>query len=245
MIDIKEIVDNFLQTQQKDIIYLCESGSKTYGFATEKSDLDLRGIYLDSIDNLFAVHRGRYSIEGFSEDRKVDWQVFEIQKFLSLLCKGNFNILEWIFTPYVYKNECNWLKPIGTLSFSKQMGNHVRGWTYSMYKMDWDEPKKCLYAIRPLMVYINLIETKQFISDINLLKERFDCVSLVDRLKEKNEKGLNTGDDLKAETNLLYQFLVEETHKTEKDSWLPEHPNSLNACNALLRRVRIRQVKRF
>jgi predicted nucleotidyltransferase len=151
----------------------------------------------------------------------LDWQIFELKKFLGLLIKPNFNVLEWIYTPYQYMEFAPELREIADLSLSQRLGNHARGWAYSIYKMEWQSPKKCIYAIRPLMVYINLCQTGEFESNITKLSDKFDITNHVDLLINLYRTDHKASEIVRAKTLKIYDELVAESNTIEKDSWLP------------------------
>lgn len=239
--DDKLEVSKFMGAFPKKLFYLCESGSGTYGFRTPDSDLDLRGVFIEETVNILKLRKPRDVIDGFSKDRTVDWQIFELEKFFGLLVKSNFNILEWVFTPIKYYDGTDGMfEDIAKKSMSKRMGNHVRGWAYSIYKMDWGQPKKCLYAIRPLMCYINLMERKEFISDINKLAIRIGWRDHVDTLIDLHKRKLNASTHLIEENLKIYDKLSKLSMEIEKTSWLPDAPQSEDMVNQMLIQTRKR-----
>jgi len=219
-IEIEEFKANF----DKRLILLCESGSGTYGFKSPTSDTDIRGVFVEDIESVLGLRSPKDVIQGFSEDRMVDWQIFEIKKFLGLLIKPNFNVLEWIYTPYQYMEFPRELRKIAALSLSQRLGDHARGWSYSIYKMNWSEPKKCIYALRPLMVYINLCETKIFESDITELSDRFNLYDHINSLITAYKTNHKVPEMTRAKNLKIYDDLVEMSISTEKASHLPVKP---------------------
>jgi len=241
MIDIEKESKHFIDNFDKRLLLLCESGSGTYGFRSEGSDLDLRGVFVENIDRLLSLHPGSDVIDGFSDDRMVDWQIFELKKFLGLLTKPNFNVLEWVYTPLQIIPLPHEIKEIANESLSQRIGNHVRGWTYSIHKMDWRDPKKCLYAIRPLMSYINLCERKEFISDITVLSPRFGLEDHVDTLIELYRSNKSVNHTMRIKNMRIYEDFTESSYQIEKDSWLPEKPSikAIDMANKFIIRTRI------
>ena len=220
--EIEQFKANFNEKfSDKKLILLCESGSESYGFKSETSDTDIRGIFIEDTDILLGLYKSRDVIHGFSTDRMIDWQIFEAKKFLNLLLKPNFNVMEWIYTPYQYMKYPPEFKEIADLSLSRTLGNHARGWAYSIYKMDWSEPKKCIYAIRPLMVYINLCETKQFESNIIKLSDRFDLTDHINLLITAYRTNHKISETNRAKNLKIYDDLFELSKEVEKTSWLP------------------------
>jgi len=218
--EIEEFKGNF----NKDLILLCESGSESYGFKSEHSDTDIRGVFIEDAIAVLGLRTPKDTINGFSDNRKLDWQIFEIKKFLGLLIKPNFNVLEWIHTPYQYMKFPPEFKVIADLSLSQKLGNHARGWAYSIYKMDWSEPKKCIYALRPLMVYINLCESGKFESDITKLSHKFDLEEHINMLIDLYRTNHKVYDIVRSKNLKIYDELVKESEIIEKDSWLPVKP---------------------
>jgi predicted nucleotidyltransferase len=214
-------INKFKANFDKELILLCESGSETYGFKSETSDTDIRGVFVENATSLLSLRPPKDSIQGFLDDRMLDWQIFELKKFLGLLIKPNFNVLEWIYTPYQYMEFAPELREIADLSLSQRLGNHARGWAYSIYKMEWQSPKKCIYAIRPLMVYINLCQTGEFESNITKLSDKFDITNHVDLLINLYRTDHKASEIVRAKTLKIYDELVAESNTIEKDSWLP------------------------
>lgn len=75
------------------IIYECISGSKAYGLATEKSDTDIKGVFIAPKKSFY----GFIGVDQVSNETN-DIIFYEIKKFLTLLNKNNPNILEMLYT---------------------------------------------------------------------------------------------------------------------------------------------------
>lgn len=89
-----EEVKRMIQEIPKDmnLLYLCFSGSIAYGRDDEKSDIDLRGIYLPPIRDLLLQKRSRPY-----ESENSDLVLQPLDAFFKLAAAGNPNILEWLF----------------------------------------------------------------------------------------------------------------------------------------------------
>jgi len=78
-------------------VYLTRAGSYSYGTNIEESDIDIRGFYLDSVDELLSI--SSYNIAGDIINIKYqDTVLYSIRKFLSLCLLNNPNILELLGT---------------------------------------------------------------------------------------------------------------------------------------------------
>jgi len=82
---------DFLRTNPdlSQVIYMVLSGSRAYGTSTPDSDIDLRGVLVESKHYLL----GLKSFEQF-EDLPSDTVIYGLRKFASLLSKANPNIIE-------------------------------------------------------------------------------------------------------------------------------------------------------
>ena len=239
-----EAVRQLIPAEEQDIILLVESGSMIYGWNTPHSDRDARGIYVKPLKKILGLTPGRDAVVVEKED--MDVQLFEIHKFLSLLLKGNFSMMEWVYSPIcyykdeeIYKELCR----IAELCKSKTIGHHARGWSYSIHRMDWTNPKKCLMALRPLMVYIHLLNTGEWESNIRKLQESFDqkLQTTISMLLEQRELGRKTPRTLIDRTQHEAERLKALSKKLEEHTPLPDKPDpkARDAADELLYMVRM------
>ena len=77
----------------KNIIYLTISGSKAYGTNNANSDTDIRGVAVESLDDILT---GK-SFEQI-EDNKTDTVIYGLRKFFKLCAECNPNVLEMLGT---------------------------------------------------------------------------------------------------------------------------------------------------
>lgn len=93
--DYKKAIDSknydFLRDNEdlKQTIYLVASGSHGYGTSNENSDLDLRGVLIETDKYLYGLN----AYEQF-ENVETDTVIYGLKKFISLCIKGNPNALE-------------------------------------------------------------------------------------------------------------------------------------------------------
>ena len=109
------------------LLYLTQYGSHLYGTHTENSDLDFRGVYIPTIDDLI-LHKDKDEINeeiiieledyknlkdknitigggsfpvagvGYTKEVKVDVKIFSLQKFIQLCSKADTNALDLLFS---------------------------------------------------------------------------------------------------------------------------------------------------
>src|SRR5574344_1570229 len=101
---------DFLRTNPhlKDkIMFLTLGGSQAYGTNVEGSDIDIRGVALNSVDDLV----GLTTFDQFVNE-ETDTTIYSFNKFIRLVADSNPNVVEMLF--------CNpdnyiWVSPLGQL----------------------------------------------------------------------------------------------------------------------------------
>ena len=120
---IDEIIKQLKPLINGKLIYLSQYGSHLYGLNTENSDLDFRGVYIPTLDDII-LHKDKDEINTeielfhygdiyelpnnldniptmFREDMeriKVDVKIFSLQKFIQLCSKADTNALDLLFS---------------------------------------------------------------------------------------------------------------------------------------------------
>jgi len=88
-----------------NIIYEIEYGSRAYGTWTEGSDLDIRGIFLPTVDEMLLDSLGTERVKEVRKNEEdprgkytsIEKLYFPLHKFISLALKANPSVLEWMF----------------------------------------------------------------------------------------------------------------------------------------------------
>ena len=117
---IDEIIKQLKPLINGKLIYLSQYGSHLYGLNTENSDLDFRGVYIPTLDDIILkkdkdeinteleikLYGGEQTI--YSNDdidavpiwdkKKVDVKIFSLQKFIQLCSKADTNALDLLFS---------------------------------------------------------------------------------------------------------------------------------------------------
>ena len=117
---IDEIIKQLKPLINGKLIYLSQYGSHLYGLNTENSDLDFRGVYIPTLEDIILkkdkdeineeleikITPGSEMDEdgdiifnpGFIEKKKVDVKIFSLQKFITLCSKADTNALDLLFS---------------------------------------------------------------------------------------------------------------------------------------------------
>ncbi len=219
----RQEVDDLLGRTDEDlrpyIIYVCQVGSKAFGLATDKSDDDLRGIYLPPARLAWSLYQLPEQIE--AQDETKDEVYWELDKFVRLALKANPNVLETLWTPLVIKADevAEKLRSIRKAFLSKHLFKTYSGYVLSQFRrMENARKNKGTYKPKHAMHLVRLLY-----SGISALRTGEIQVDVSDRRDEllHIRSGQVPFDEVKKQALDLdqqFQLSLEETQ-------LPEQPN--------------------
>jgi uncharacterized protein len=205
------IVNNIVRdgNWRNEIVYLCLSGSHLYGYASENSDIDVRGCYIMPLDRALGIGHTRYSIErniNLAGVPLLDIQVFDIKKEVELLMANNSNVFEHVFAdPIATSNDHTRLKNFARKVLTTRIYQPYRGIAISSFEKFIKSPiengksgeitcKQMFYVFRPLMAGIYALETGKIESNLVKLCDYFDdtiIANLVNTHIGENESGFD------------------------------------------------------
>jgi len=181
--EVLDQVNAQLATISAKPFFLAISGSDNYGFASENnSDVDIRGVYyFTEPDDIFnqrmersLTKEGEFVFGGM----KYEWQLHEAGKFLRLLGKSNMNMLDWVFSMFIIQEPPAFfdftlkeLQELALKCIDQGFITHTFGWTKHMYNTSWENPKKVLHSIRPLMTALHFLRQGRYRTNIQELVE--------------------------------------------------------------------------
>ncbi len=183
------------------LLSLIISGSHLYGFSSEDSDFDVRGIFLVDPHKLLGLSKPKeiLEIKNF-EDERYDIVIVEASKEISLALNGNCNALEHFNAPTVYSTReyVELRDAINNLFGKAGIYNSYKGMADFNYRkfiaQGRNTVKKYLYVFRGLMAGIYALETGQIEANIEKLNQYF---------KFKEVKGLIAAKRANKENDLL------------------------------------------
>lgn len=155
---IKIRLNEISKEESIQILYACESGSRAWGFASTDSDFDVRFIFKRHLNEYMVLKDLPDTLEYPIQDN-LDFNGWDLKKFLLHLYKSNGVMFEWLQSPVEY-----WNKNVFKETFQKLMAgyfnprstiNHYLGLTKRTF-LDFGENKevklkKYFYILRPLM----------------------------------------------------------------------------------------------
>lgn len=118
------------QEHQVKLLYVAESGSRAWGFASTNSDYDVRGIFIRPRNAYLSIDKPKETFE-WIENSWFDVGAWDITKGLHLLRKSNCILLEWLQSPIIYQQYPNVQKELFELAKlyyqPKVIVHHYRG----------------------------------------------------------------------------------------------------------------------
>lgn len=232
MMDDSEKADYAMGKANKIMLYCVAGGSVAGGFSGPASDLDIRGIYIDSMSEALSIKPPKDRVQGMMAEHGVDYQFFEIRKYVKLLINSNLNMLDWACSDVKYKDQLGArLRDLARKSLSKKIGGHARGWSQQIYHKggveDWTSPKKNIYALRPLITYIYMLRQGEYTPNIfhALHEQSTTLYAHINLLAELHKAGDTVNNELQSATKEFYANLYKQTKVEEENrTWLPEKP---------------------
>lgn len=98
---IKDIIAGIEKNYAVKVLYMCETGSRAWGFPSPDSDYDIRFIYMHEKDWYLSLNERKDTIE-FMLDEELDVTGWDLRKSLGLLKKSNASLIERFQSPIEY-----------------------------------------------------------------------------------------------------------------------------------------------
>ncbi|MDD9942391.1 MAG: nucleotidyltransferase domain-containing protein [Myxococcales bacterium] len=228
------------------------TGSHFYGFPSPDSDLDLKGIHVAPTVSVLGLDQPPETFDRLEvfDGLECDYTSHEARKALSLLLRGNGNMLERILSPIqLYETpELLELQALARGAISKCFASHYRGFFKGMCREHGlaEEPraKTLLYAYRVALTGIHLMRTGELVGDVAVTAPLygFDSVADLAALKQAGTEYIA----LSAEENVRHRAGLGELESklaaASDESRLPDSPPNLAECEAWLVALRRREL---
>lgn len=248
-----DVIDPFIEAHPHEVLFLTASGAHLYGFPSEDSDYDLRGCHIAPVEQLISLSPPKETYEVLDRDApvEVDLVTHDLGKYLKLLLNKNGYVLEQVFSPMIVRGDER-LEELRELSLGCLTRHHFHHFR-SFAKNQWEalqEPgsatvKKLLYAYRPLLVGITLMQEGVVESNIVTLNERFG-LRFIDDLVEAKINGterMPLDETELDEHRAHFERLNEELMSSSESSGLPEEPGGRGAIDDFLVRTRLAALR--
>jgi predicted nucleotidyltransferase len=214
-------LQNVEQTRNVTIIYACEAGSRAWGFESSDSDYDIRFVYVKPRDNyITAIGETKDTIEfTIPTQEALDFAGWDILKTMKLAYKSNPSLIEWLYSPIVYKKHPVFdlvLKGYIVDGYSARAlmyhygGLAIRTW-YDYLTEEKNSPiKKYFYSLRPAMCIQYMKENSYSIPPVPFETLKKNVNLPTDLLTEVNKLVAYKKGVREMKTNELYVPLIRE-----------------------------------
>ena len=156
---IKEKLNEIEKRHNVKIIFAVDNGSNAYGIASPNSDIDLRFLYVETLESYLKLGREKDIIEIIDKENNIEYKGFSLDKFLKLLSKSNPSVLEELNSPISYLEKNNF----------ERITNEIKELSVEFFSM-----KRCLFhytgnavndlkKIKETMIKVELDNKKSFV----------------------------------------------------------------------------------
>jgi len=175
-------------------LLLCAiTGSHHYGFPSPDSDLDIKGIHLAPLRAVLGLRElpGAFDRLTVFEGVECDLTTNELGQALSLLLKGNGNMLERIESPYqvVQTAELAELRGLARRSLSRRVFHHYAGYLRGM-RREHQRPEvpranSLLYTYRVALTGVHLLLTGEVVAHLPTLAPKCGFGEVLELVQRK------------------------------------------------------------
>lgn len=113
--NINKKLEQLSQTNEIEILFAVESGSRAWGFASPDSDYDIRFVFKHKSEWYLNLWEQKDTLE-FMTKEDLDGSGWDIKKTCKLMAKSNVSVFEWLFSPIVYQSNEIILKELQTIA---------------------------------------------------------------------------------------------------------------------------------
>ncbi len=234
-----------------EAIFATISGAHLYGFASNNSDVDLRGAFMLSAREMLGLRAVEETVS-VSDQRAgmdLDWVAHDIRKFARMMTKHNGYVLEQLFSPLVVITtpEHDELRELGRGCVTRPTVRHYLGFAQGRRKrLKEPDPtvKHLLYAYRVYLTGIHAMGTGEIEANIRSLNERFrleQIDELVARKTEGTEKMLLAAGEVEQHER-FFDELESRLNEAHERSRLPEEATTARDLDDFVVRIRLKRA---
>lgn len=178
--DIQQVIQRRIQQVEEEhgvrVLYAVESGSRAWGFASPDSDYDVRLIYARPVQDYIRIQPIPDTLTSPLDEYQIDLHGWDLSKASGLLRKSNNAIMEWLYSPIVYREVSpiieSWRELVQQYGSRKRLAFHHMSLIQQhlirfIYGHEEVSLKKYFYLFRSLLS-IRWIEEHQTIPPIQI-----------------------------------------------------------------------------
>jgi predicted nucleotidyltransferase len=220
------------------------TGAHYYGFPSDDSDVDLKGIHLAPTPALLGLDAPRetHDVLTIFEGVEHDLTTHEAGKALALLLRGNGNVLERIASPIqvTLGPDADALRELALGAVSKRFAPHYRGYFEGMCReharSEAPRAKSLLYAYRVALTGVHLLRTGEVRGDVIANASEHGVTDVEELVRAKRESGEKSAIDpaLDAKHRARWPMLAAMLDDALAKSTLPDEPSNRAAIHEWL-----------
>ncbi|MET9071955.1 nucleotidyltransferase domain-containing protein [Streptomyces sp. NPDC004232] len=233
--------------QPDPVLFATVSGAHLYGFPSQDSDVDLRGVHLLPVADLVGLREPaetrsrawvRYGVE-------LDLVTHDLRKFVRLMLRRNGYVLEQLLSPLVVHtgDPHRELAALAPAVLTSHHAHHYRGFAVTQWRLfeKTGELKPLLYTFRVLLTGIHLMRSGRVQAHLPTLLDEIDAPGyLPELIAAKREREHGKAEDIaharvEADVERLHAVLDE----VQATSALPDAHDAHDALHDFVIRVRL------
>ncbi|WP_030744926.1 nucleotidyltransferase domain-containing protein [Streptomyces sp. NRRL S-31] len=232
--------------QPDPLLFAIVSGAHLYGFPSEDSDVDLRGVHLLPAADLVGLREPeetrsrtwvRYGVE-------LDLVTHDVRKFARLMLRRNGYVLEQLLSPLVvHTSEAHReLTALAPAVLTSHHAHHYRGFAATQWRLfeKTGELKPLLYTFRVLLTGIHLMRTGEVQAHLPTLLEQLGGPGyLPELIAAKREREHGGADVDRARVAADVERLHTALDEAQAGSVLPDAGSAHDALHDLVVRLRL------
>lgn len=250
---IPNSIITIIEQQPYPLLFATISGSHLYGFPSDDSDYDLRGVHILPVTEVVGLETGNETIEvsEVRESLEIDLVTHDVKKLFLMLLKKNGYVLEQLYSPLILTTspEHDELKIIAKNCITRHHSYHYIGFATTQWKLFEKEDayriKPLLYVYRVLLAGIYLMQTGIVEANLINLNEVFNLPYIPDLIAQKlagAERSILSDFNIDFHQR-EYERLRNRLQEAYASSPLPEVPSASAALHNLLIHLRTRSYE--
>ncbi|MBO1332011.1 DNA polymerase beta superfamily protein [Streptomyces sp. VRA16 Mangrove soil] len=157
------------------LLFATVSGAHLYGFPSQDSDVDLRGVHLLPAEALVGLREPTQTRSRMWDANGVEMDLVthDLRKFVRLMLRRNGYVLEQLLSPFVVHTSQAHAELVALAPgvITRHHAHHYRGFAGTQWRLHekTGELKPLLYAFRVLLTGIHLMRTGEVQADLPTL----------------------------------------------------------------------------
>ena len=236
--------------QRYPLVFATVSGAHLYGFPSQDSDVDLRGVHVLPVEEVVGLTTGPETLTRMwdRDGVELDLVTHDVVKFARMLLRRNGYVLEQLLSPLVVTTSPAHaeLVALAPQCLTRHHAAHYLGFAETQWRLfeKSGELKPLLYTFRVLLTGLHLLRSHEIVCDTAVLAQAVpespaylgDLVE-AKRAAEHGVLDLATpggAERVRQDVEVLTALLVEARGTTS----LPESPSAQPALHDLVVRLR-------